>query len=401
MRRTTPTMGSVYQLPSGRWRASVSLGYDGRGKRVRKTGDAATRSAAIQKRNRFLTNATTNDPRTMTVEAWMTTWLAGDAKTRLRPNVHANAKSITRRHINPTLGAYQLADLGAEEVRELHDAAKAAGVSDRTIQIIHSTLSVAMKAARREGLIDLNPCERLDRPRATMQRRDSLTAFEARRVIVTSLEHEDPLATMWATALLLGGRSGELRGMEWPRIDLDMGLLDLSWQLQAIPWAHGKACGCVEGRRANLCPTRQHDVPPGFEAREVYGAMMLTRPKTSASVRLLPIPAPLVALLRAIRPDNPTGLIWTRPDGRPLDGKEVTAAWKRACQRAGVRPLVLHTTRHTTASLLMEAGVSPEVIRQILGHSDLVATRGYLHISQAMAADGLGKLADLLAIPAG
>ena len=43
---------------------------------------------------------------------------------------------------------------------------------------------------------------------------------------------------------------------------------------------------------------------------------------------------------------------------------------------------MLHEARNTTATLLVEAGVDPKIIKAILGHSSIVTSRGYLHVNQ-------------------
>jgi integrase len=84
-----------------------------------------------------------------------------------------------------------------------------------------------------------------------------------------------------------------------------------------------------------------------------------------------------------VRPDNPHGLVWTRPDGRPIP-KELDAAEFRALQAAANvrhpdgRPYVGHEMRNTAATLLAEAGVEQTIIQAILGHSSYAISQGYI-----------------------
>lgn len=43
-------------------------------------------------------------------------------------------------------------------------------------------------------------------------------------------------------------------------------------------------------------------------------------------------------------------------------------------------------------TLLLEAGVSPEVIRQLAGHSTILSTRNYMHLGQDAARQALSVL---------
>ena len=62
---------------------------------------------------------------------------------------------------------------------------------------------------------------------------------------------------------------------------------------------------------------------------------------------------------------------------------------------------LLHEARHTTATLLLEAGVDTAIITAILGHSSIVTTRGYQHASQALARRALDDVAARLGLTAG
>jgi site-specific recombinase XerD len=48
----------------------------------------------------------------------------------------------------------------------------------------------------------------------------------------------------------------------------------------------------------------------------------------------------------------------------------------------GGREIVPHSSRHSLASLLESKGVSFRYIQELLGHSDLKTTKGYLHSTE-------------------
>ena len=55
--------------------------------------------------------------------------------------------------------------------------------------------------------------------------------------------------------------------------------------------------------------------------------------------------------------------------------------YRSVLTRCGIRPLDAHCCRHTCATALAEANVSPAVIKAILGHEDYSTTLIYTHIS--------------------
>jgi integrase len=126
----------------------------------------------------------------------------------------------------------------------------------------------------------------------------------------SSRDEKDPmLATRWATAFLTGARPRELLGLEWNRVDLTGGTLDITWQLQDLDQKHG--CGEPEDgvypckrSRPGYCPQKRWDFQDGFEYRDCYKGMVWTKTKTEAGRRIVPIVAPLAALLEQHRLDT-------------------------------------------------------------------------------------------------
>jgi site-specific recombinase XerD len=98
--------------------------------------------------------------------------------------------------------------------------------------------------------------------------------------------------------------------------------------------------------------------------------------------------------------------VWTDllADGvtpRPIRDGVDRARWHEVQQLAEVahpsgRPYHVHELRHTTATLLLEAGVDRRVIEQIVGHATLV--EAYLHVSDAASRAALEKVADRLGL---
>ena len=92
-----------------------------------------------------------------------------------------------------------------------------------------------------------------------------------------------------------------------------------------------------------------------------------------------------------------TGLVFTAPDGGPMDLHNFRArVWAPAVQRAGLDGLRIHELRHTCASLAISTGGSVKVIQRMLGHASAAMTLdryGHLMPSESEAvADRLDAL---------
>ena len=393
--------GALYERADGMWVASLDLGTTPDGRRRRWTAKSRTQQGALEKlRKARHDKAAYGDIPTSspTLAEWLAQWLRDIVLPNAKPRTYTEYESAVRLHITPVIGKVRLQSLTPAHIRRAMHGPLAAGQT-ATAAKIHRTLSTALTAAEREGLIPRNVARLTALPRTSKAAAAALSTDQARALLAAT--HGTPMGARWLAALVLGGRQGEILGLEWDRLDLDNGVADVAWQLQRLPYLHG-CKGAPEspscGKRPGSCPDRQLNVPTGFEARRLEGSLCLTRPKTDKSRRLIPLPPPLVVALRGLEQEGSRhGLVWCREDGRPIDPRDDSAAWDAALRAAGLPDVKLHAARHTTATLLMEMGIDTKVIEELLGHTSVVTTRGYQQVSQAMARKALDGLGESLA----
>lgn len=393
--------GSLYRRADGLWVGAVVLGYKPDGTPRRKTVSSKEYKTAQRK----LTDLKAEAVRTggaiptasMTVEKWCAQWLANS---RVKPGTMLVNRTTVRQYIVPAIGKRRLDRLTPQHIYELHHHVEDRGLAPSTLLRVHRSIVKILKDAMREGLVTRNVADLVDAPSKGVTDQTVLSAEQAKTLLRSRTD--DRLMTRWAAALLLGARQGEVLGMTWDRVDLERGILDLSWQLQRLPYRHGCRGGCGVNRPGS-CPQRELDVRPGFEYRRLEGGLCLTRPKSTKSTRLIPLPAPFVGLLLVHRTAqageaNPHRLVFTRPNGRPLDPSLDNAAWHDALEVAGLPSIKLHAARHSTATLLMELKVPDKVIGAILGHSTVAVTQAYQHVDLALARDAMDRLGVMLAL---
>lgn len=389
------TVGNIYRKANGRFGFMVNAGIGPDGKPKRREITAVRKNDLVARRREIARQVATGTYITgtaPTVGQWWTHWCDEIAAQRVRPNVLANYRSYGRRHIIPTIGARKLDDLTTDDVRHLHATMRDGGASTRTVEAVHNTLHKVLDDAVREDKVAVNVLDKMDKPRAVSREREALSAAEVRALITTIQGEPTMWRARWLMALQTGARQGECLGLEWERVILTPGeeALDLSWQLQRVPWRHGRGCKCGHGASAARCAEREPDAAEDFELRPAYMGMWLQRPKTAASIRVTPMTAATAQAMCDWRDESGgTGLVFVDEKGRPLTSRDDNRAWHELCARAGVRDVDLHSARHTMVSLMLESGVDPEIIRQIVGHSTLVSTRHYLHVSQAAARKAL------------
>jgi integrase len=249
-------------------------------------------------------------------------------------------------------------------------------VSARTVQQVHAVLRAMLSQAVREELISRNVARLVQPPSPDREEIHPWSDTEARAFLAAAKQHR--LHALFVTALALGLRRGELLGLRWTDVDLAAKQLRVSQTLQRV---------------------RDRGV--------VFGP-----PKSRRSRRVLTLPAVVIAALtmhkqrqnqdrEAAGTDwRETGLVFTTATGRHVEPRNLNTAFARLTARAGVRPIRLHDLRHSCATLLLSRGVSPRVVMDILGHSQIAVTMNiYGHVMPAMQQEAAGHIDAALTEP--
>lgn len=394
------------------------------GKRRQRRVSSRKRSEAQAKLNKLRSDvladrAAATPGKVRTVGEWLDYWLTVKRR-EVRPKSYDSYEGTVRLYLKPHLGDIRLDKLNAAQIRAmltaLQEGTRGTGPSTRNAQKAYQALNNALKLAVDDRVITRNPCDSVTKPKHRKKQRGAFETSAAVHILRVAAQRDDEdhprrpkLASRWAAAFMTGARQAELLGLEWDRVDLDKGVMDISWQLQRLKREHG--CGDVKdgkypcGRvRPGYCPDRRWKLPPGFDYRPCHRSLLWTRPKTLAGERIVPM-APL--LLESLKvhsrldaDPNPYGLVWHHRDGRPLSQEDDNEQWNMLMVAAGIEKksgeAVLHEARNTAATMLLESGVDVKVIQSILGHASILQTRDYqrvpLGLSQRAVEDTFSKL---------
>ncbi|MFN8624114.1 MAG: site-specific integrase [Chloroflexota bacterium] len=421
MTRRGAREGSIRQRPDGRWEARYP-GPDGN----RRSVYGATRREAQERLRDALASADAGLPVVdgrLTTGAYLETWVAA-ARTRVRPATASSYAATVKLYLVPELGRVPLAKLGPEHVtsmltrlsarklvvRQAPD--KAAGAPDRweaawrgpdgglrsvaaateaeaatlaraaiardgggtqpvlsstSVRYVYTVLRIALGRALKAGQVVRNVATLVDPPAKARPQLTPLSAGQVRQLLEAT--SDDRLGPLYATAVGLGLRQGELLGLRWSDIELD-----------ASP--------------PTLAVRRQ---------KPQRGRGDMAEPKTERARRSLVIPRAVVTVLREQRrrqrlerlahPGKPweADHVFTTTAGRPLDSRNVLRAFQEAVAAAGLPHQRFHDLRHACATLLLEQGEDLDVVSRILGHANLSTTADvYAHLTrgrQQRAAD--------------
>jgi integrase len=358
-----------------RWVAQVTV-IDPTGRRRRLTRTAQTQAEALRLLKQLRLQVDDGQPtrgRPPTLERFLALWLPG-RQPALRPRTWQGYESIIRTRLLPEVGRVRLDQLTPAILQAAYARLLGRGLSPKSVLNAHRLLHRALADAVRWGLLARNPCDLVDPPRVPRPVVRALDADGVARLLAACAG--DDLGPLITVAVLTGLRLGELLGLQWDDVDLERGELRV---LRAVQRVRGRG-------------------------------LVVVPPKTAASRRLVPLPPQAVAALRTQRRQQAAarlaaGPAWaegawvfTSALGRPLDPSEVTRRFQRLLQAAGLPRLRFHDLRHTTATVLLGAGVHPKVVASLLGHSTIQVTLDtYSHVTPSLAQQAAEVLGTLVA----
>lgn len=395
--------GGLYQRADGMWCAAVTLpSMDGQRRRkviaraikdearaaldqalddLRRTGDLATASP--------------------TLAAWLELWFTRIASKRLKVSTRPAYRSKIDRYIVPAIGKVRLERLSTAHVRRLHDYIQEdLGLSSTTALQAHRILAKALTDAEREGRISRNVAKLVDAPRKAVVRIPHLSNEQHKVMVRSAGQRDESEAARWIVAFQGGLRPGERLGLTADEILWDRHIIRVAWQLQRLTFTHGCGAFPCDHKRAGNCPERRLDIPSDQEARHLEGGLYLTRPKSRAGWREVPMTEAVEAVLRwqvAEHPPGQEGLVFTRGDTRPIDPSDDAKEWKAALESAGLPHVRRHSSRHTCATVLDELGVPDNVRLLIIGHSDKETTAMYTHVADERTHAAMRQLGEAMA----
>ena len=82
--------------------------------------------------------------------------------------------------------------------------------------------------------------------------------------------------------------------------------------------------------------------------------------------------------------------------GKPMQDGQVSWRFHKALKEAGLPRIRIHDLRHTAATQLLERGVHPKVVQEMLGHSTITLTLDtYSHVVPGLHAQAAVEMQKL------
>lgn len=307
----------------------------------------------------------------ITLSEWFETWIEQYKKDRIKAGTYYNYRKYFDIMVKEKLGNKRLSDIRGEHIQKFYNELIKQGYAVSSIKIVSAVLNGCMQQALRNGLIERNPVKLTEPPKKQdREKRQAMT--KEQQVLFMGYAKESYLYNLFAVMLRTGLRSGEIRGLKYADIDKKRNVI------------------CVERT------IKYYEGQGYFE----------DTPKTRTSKREIPLTQDLITLLDNqkdywdFKVERLDRYLFCNEKGEVLSRDRLTSEIKRIVNRIrsdryDFPDITAHVFRHTFATRAIEAGMPPQVLKTILGHSSLSMTMDlYSHVLPNTKAAEMEKIAE-------
>ncbi|AUS03438.1 tyrosine-type recombinase/integrase [Paenibacillus larvae] len=391
--------GSIEKRGENTWRLTIDLGYNQDGSRNRLRRKVVVEDKTLLKTKKKLREHLEDElakfkqevlsgeyikPEKMTLKQFIENeWepkYASKPK-NLSPLTYKTYMHHIENHIMPTFGHKFLGDIKTLHIVTFIDDLGKPGsrkdnkgdtLSPGTIQFIYRVLKNILTRATEWQLIKSNPTVGVKKPKVEQTQLDFYDEKEAREVIKALYQEPRRWRLLILGAMLGGCRRGELVGLEWSDVDFENKTISIRKSISLT----------VDSRAIEK------------------------EPKSKSSIRTIDMPQWYMVELKEYEREwkkekLSVGDKWIGGDrryvfhaglGKPYFYSYPSEWWSKFIKRHDLKRVRFHDLRHSSATLLIEAGASMKAIQQRLGHSKHQTTADvYAHVTKKVSRETAEK----------
>lgn len=305
-------------------------------------------------------------------EEWFNIWMKEYKKNQVKVGTYHNYQKYYESILRKRFGQKHIVDIRGEHIQGLYNELHELGYATSSIKIVSAVLNGCFQQALKNGIVERNPVKAATLPKQKDKKGRSAMTKEQQKLFM-EYAAGSYLYNFFAVMLRTGMRNGEMRGLKYTDIDKKKNVIHVQRTLKYI-----EGEGYIEDT-----------------------------PKTRTSMRDIPLTEDILQLLEAQRRywgfkvEKMDRYLFCNENGDPLSRERVQAEIGRIIKQihaAGYEfeRITPHVFRHTFATRAIEAGMPPQVLKTILGHSSLAMTMDlYSHVLPDTKAEEMEKIASV------
>lgn len=188
-------------------------------------------------------------------------------------------------------------------------------------------------------------------PKRSKKEKNFLRNSEQKRLYKFVLQAPTPRKVGMLLAMQMGLRIGEICGLQWADFDFSAATLTIQRTVKRISIGNGRT------------------------------EVVIQSPKTATSMRVLPLPKELLAILQQLR-GHYSNNAWFLSGSllKPVEPRCYRKSIHGYLRRAKVRQICPHALRHTFATTCLQSGCDIKTLSELMGHANSnVTLQCYVH----------------------
>ena len=272
-------------------------------------------------------------------------------------------KGFIERHLIPYFGIRRIASIRKQDVEDYRNK-RSELVKSRTVNLELLCLSAMLRKAVEWKFLQRLPWDRLP----MLKVRD---AKEIRFLSVGQVHDLKQASTPWiypfvCLALHSGMRLSEMLWLDWNQIDFERRIIRL----------YNKPGFSLKNLKAR-------EIPIDDDLYQVLESHWQSFPNPNVNPGFEGAYQP--------RAENQKQWVFCQPDGKRV--QSIRTSFEKACRKAGLEGITVHSLRHTFASHLLMANVPIKTVQTLLGHKSIQITMDiYGHLTPEHVASSINRL---------
>ena len=295
---------------------------------------------------------------TFTLNEWFDKWMETYKKKTVKHGTYCNYTNHYNYYVRNGIGKKKLKDVTVDDIQTLYNNLSDRDFVEGTIKLVGAVLNGCFKKAVNNRMITFNPVPLAEIPKCKEKKEKYVFTKEEQNQFMEYIK-KSYLYDFFRVTIMTGMRNGETRALRWCDIDFEKKLISVN---HTLVWVTG------EGH-------------------------MLDTPKTRASKRKIPMLSQVYDILSVKKKQadsmgtgNEDNFVFCLPDGFELSRSRIEIQLEiteKHMLEEGipVGHFTCHTLRHAFATRAIENVMKPQVLKTILGHSNISMTMDlYAHV---------------------
>lgn len=292
------------------------------------------------------------------------------SRSRVKESTYVKYRGILGKYIIPQFGEQSVLAINSVIAEQfgydlLHDDA----LSPKTVRDVLSVLHSVLRHASRQYPISV-PGVDVFYPKNVRKEVRFLSQEEQNRLVSYLLQDMDLQKFGTLLTLMTGLRLGELCALRWENVFLEERMIRVDATMQRLK--------------------------DFTYAADTKTKVIITDPKSSTSVRNIPLTEQAVGLCQTFLCPDPKAFLLTGRANQYLEPRAMQYKLHRYVDDCGLEGVHFHTLRHTFATRCVEVNFEIKTLSEIMGHANpKITLERYVHSSLQLKRENMSKLSNV------